>query len=561
MKLKYVQSFLLTWLFLSVFSLPSVSWALAPIESLILGNFSESYTENTDPLNYVFTRDKNLQNSSAAYKRELALYRGFAEEGKNTLNYCKNERPIHYSTEWQKVQVMRSVLSEIQYIGLDLTARAIPQYAKALEFTKEEYTNLVNGLVGNYCSTNLSVISKKELRNNFFVKYDYENNFKLPSVVGNPFFPDNMDSYLPAKTALEQEFKYTVKLFQSLCSWSGDPTNAGLMVPILKNPALMAFFTRQLDNKAIDWKERDNTLFLKDDKETVQVWCDNLICRKTFRENFYTKVYFSVGGTNLSEDLKRLYCEEFRTTDYKPHESDERLAKMMNSRTFDEENFINSQFIALITGVPDFMLRGDKFTRGEDVFRSSVDYTWNKWAMAQTESQGRELYFEEPLLLEMVDRALYFKPNSGKVSVSFDVNLGEFDRINQRIGKVRLAFKLNIQRQFLIYLRETLKNLDPRNLAEKDRLIKRLKIQLTKDVVEAREKLIIPPWKGDLESLIATELAGQLVEISDKDFTMEAKGIEPVIVELNYGLFALKYINHQKAVRNGQVKGAEVSAK
>ena len=113
----------------------------------------------------------------------------------------------------------------------------------------------------------------------------------------------------------------------------------------------------------------------------------------------------------------------------------------------------------------------------------------------------------------------------------------------------------------MIYLRETLKNLDPRNLAEKDRLIKRLKIQLTKDVVEAREKLIIPPWKGDLESLIATELAGQLVEISDKDFTMEAKGIEPVIVELNYGLFALKYINHQKAVRNGQVKGAEVSAK
>ncbi|MDD4973498.1 MAG: hypothetical protein PHY93_04065 [Bacteriovorax sp.] len=548
---------LLSFLFILFLAAPlSRVWALAPIESLVLGNFSESYSENeSDPLNYVFARDKYQnkdRSTNAGHKRELALYRGFYEEGKNTLNYCKGNREIRYSTEWQKVQVMRSMLSEIQYIGLDITSRALPQYAKALEFTRDEYNNLITGLVGNYCSANLSIISKKELLNNLLVKFDKENNFKLPNVTGNPYFPLNMDAYLPPKLALEQEFKYTVKLFQSICSWGGNPTNPGLLVPILKNPALMSFFTRQMNNQAIDWKELNNTLFLKEDNNTVQVWCDNLICRKTFRDNFYHKIYYSVGGTNLSEDLRRLYCEEFRTLDYKPADSDDRLSKIMNSRTFDEENFINSQFIALLTGVPDFLLRADKFSRGEDVLRSSVDYTWDKWAKAQTDMLNRELYFEEPLTLELVERGLYFKPQKAQIKAAFDVSLGEFDRINQRTGKVRVMFNILIQRSFLHYYRETLKNLDPRNTAEKERLLKRFKIQMTKDVTLARDKFIIPPWKGDLEALIASELTTQLLLISDGNFKMPTIGFEPITVELNYGLFALKYINHQKTVQNAR---------
>ena len=239
------------------------AWALAPLESLVLGNFSENYSENeTDPLNYVFARDK-YQSTNEGFKRELAVYRGFYEEGKNTLNYCKANRAIRYSTEWEKVQVMRSVLSEIQYIGLDIISRALPQYAKALEFNKDEYTNLIDGLVGNYCSANLSVISTKELRNNLLIKFEKENNFKLPTVKGNPYFPDNIDSYTNPKIAMEQEFKYTIKLFQSICSWSGNPNNPGLLVPLLKNPALMAFFFRQMNNKVIDWKESGNLLFMR----------------------------------------------------------------------------------------------------------------------------------------------------------------------------------------------------------------------------------------------------------------------------------------------------------
>lgn len=537
--------------------LSSQVWALAPVESLVLGNFSESYSENvTDPLNYVFSREQSLGKNAESFKRELALYRGFYEEGKNLVNYCKDPRPVRYATEWEKVQVMRSTLSEIQYIGLDLTARAIPQYAKAMEFTRDEYVNLVDNLVGNYCSANLSVISKKELKNNLLLKFDRENTFRLPTVKGNPFFPDNLDSYLPPKMALEQEFKYTVKLFQSICSWSGNPTNPGLMVPLLKNAALMSFIFRQMDNRAIDWKEHDNSVFTKQDKNTVQVWCDNLICRKTIPETFYNKVFYSVGGTNLTEDLRRLYCEDWRLADYRPNQSDERLAKMMKSISFDEENFINSQFIALITGVPDFLLRGEKFSQGVETLRSSVDYTWNKWARAQTEAQGRELYFEEPLTLELVDRAQYFSIFEPKFRVAFDVNIGEFDRISQRLGKVRVTFNVNVQQSFLKYYRETLRNLDPNDKAEKDRLLKRFKAQISKDVQDARGKFIIPPWKGDLEQLIAGELTEQMLSIADRNFKVGDHGFLAIPIELNYGVFALKYINHQKSVQNSREKNS-----
>jgi hypothetical protein len=227
---------------------------------------------------------------------------------------------------------------------------------------------------------------------------------------------------------------------------------------------------------------------------------------------------------------------------------------MMKSITFDEENFINSQFIALITGVPDFLLRGDKFSRGEDVLRSSVDFTWSKWAKNQAEVQGRELYFEEPLTLELVERRIYFNPVVPKYKVAFDVNLGEFDRVTQRTGKVRVSFIVNVQKSFLNYYRETLKELDPRNTAEKERLLRRFKMQLTKDVNEAREKFLIPPWKGDLEGLIAGELSEQIMSVSDRSYKMETSGFLPVPIELNYGVFALKYINHQKTVQSSQQK-------
>lgn len=534
------------------------AWALAPVESLVLGNFSEDYSENkTDPLNYVYSRDLTLKSASENYKNELATYRGFYEEGKNLTNYCRGRKEIRYASEWEKVQTKRAVMSLIQYIGLDLTARALPQYAKAMEFSREEYTNMVEGLVGNYCSTNLSVISKKELLNNLILKFDKDNNFKLPTIDGNPYFPDNIENYLPKKKAMEQELLYTVKLFQSLCSWSGNPNNPGLMSTVLKHSALMAFFGRQMSGQSIGWREVDNTVYIKEDPQTVKVWCDNLVCRKTTHRDFNNKFHYSIGGTSIAEDMKRLYCEEFRSSDFRPNDNDPKIAKMMNSMTFEEENFINSQFIALITGIPDFMLRAEKFNDGEDLFRSSVDYTWTKWARRVSENFTEDLYFEEPLTLELVESKQYFNFRSGKLKVAFDVNLGEFDRINQRAGKVKVKFNIPVPNSFLEYYRTSMKNADFRDTTEINRIKNRFRMHLTSHVQLAREKFLIAPWKGeknDLEGIIIYALNSQILDSPEKFMDFKKPGMHLIEIEINYGLFALKYLNHQLNVQKSQSK-------
>lgn len=521
--------------------------ALVPVESLVLGDFKESYNESaSDPLNYIFTREQNVRSEKTQFKAEMAQYRGFYEEGKNLTNYCKSNRPVLYENEWQKVQTKRSLVSLVQYIGLDLLTRSLPEYAKKLEYTREEYGNLVEGLVGNYCSNNLTVISKKELLNNFYLKFDKGGNFQLPGANGSPFFSDKLSEYNSPKSSLEHEFLYSVKLFKSLCSWNGNPNTTGLIMPLIKNSALMAFFIRQMDQKSIEWKEQDNSLFIKGDNKTIQVWCENLICRRVSSASMKEKAILSVGGTNIGEDLRRLYCTDFRSDYYRPTDYDERISKMMNTTSFDEENFIVSQFISLITRMPDFLLRSNSFKDGEDVFRMSVDYAWDKWAKSTNENQSRELYYEEPLTIELVDRALKTNFRKKELKVAFDVNLGEFDRINQDIGKVKMIFKLNVQKSFIKYYRQAMNDQRFGEGKEQEiaRLKNRFKLQITEGVKSAKEALMVSPWRTDLETLIVEEISGQIMEKPEKIMNYEGPGDQEIIVEINYGVFALKYMNH-----------------
>ncbi len=93
----------------------------------------------------------------------------------------------------------------------------------------------------------------------------------------------------------------------------------------------------------------------------------------------------------------------------------------------------------------------------------------------------------------------------------------------------------------------------------KERLRNRFKIQMTRDVNLAREKFIIPPWKGDLEGLIATEITSQILDTPEKYLDFTKPGMREIEVEINYGIFALKYINHQLNVQKAQERNKDKS--
>ena len=207
-------------IFTSLLLLSFKASALVPLESLVLGDLSGKYkAEATTPLKYIFQPRGKFK---VEQKRSLAFYRGFIEEGENLSNFCKVDHQVNYSSIWEKNEVKRSIIATLQFIGLDLLARAIPAYAKYFEFTDSEFNNLTENLVGNYCSKNISIISLKELKRNILLNFEKGPGLSLPNIEDNSLFHKKLREYNTIDSMKENEFVQAVKLFQSFCSWGND---------------------------------------------------------------------------------------------------------------------------------------------------------------------------------------------------------------------------------------------------------------------------------------------------------------------------------------------------
>lgn len=528
------------------------SYALVSLESVVLGDFSEKFSKEKDPLDYIFKREENLSGIALRqYRENLSLYRGFYEEGKNLLNQCKRPYEIRYENIWHKSQVKRALGATMQYVVLDLLTRALPVYAKYFEFQETEYKNLTEGLVNNYCSENLSILSKKTLKKNFLYRYQNDSDFRLPTSEGNPLFSDNISSFQGSRSVMEQEFKIALELFKSTCSWSGGSEEYGLMTPLLKHPSLFAFLVRQFEGYELAWKSANNVIEKKRTDKVLNVWCENLICRRMTPLVFKTAVNRMIGSDNLSEDLKKLYCEEILPLDYDTKNTrDENFVKAMKARTFEDENFLSSYTISLITGVPDFMLRAKKFNELEDVFRSNVDSTWTTWAKRQLEEVRRDVYYEEPLTFELVKNPKLFKPFDRRFDLYFDINLGEFDRSVEVRGKVKALYHFKLPTQIILYIRREIQSLDPRDTVAKENFYKRVRAQLEGHVEKLKSAYVVVPWKGDLASFIADELVEQVAMKEGRAIIGMREKEVPVTIHIHYGAFALKTIKHMRDVEN-----------
>lgn len=527
------------------------SSALVPVESLVLGDYEERYSqEKSDPLNYIFSSPRG--SGSADHKKQLALYRGMIIEGENLDNFCKKAQSVDYPTVWDRTQVKRSLYSTLQYIGLDITVRALAQYAKAFEFSSNEYQNYIDNMVGNHCSSNLSVISKKQLKKAMMMRFSGENNFKLPTIEGNELFSSKLGNISTSDQYLRNEFATTTKLFKSFCSWGSEADNLRMMVPLIRNPTIYSLIVRQLTNFEIQWESKSNKLSLSSNNKTVQVYCENLVCRKTDPVNFSLKFPRSVGHQSLKSDFDRLYCAEVRDVIYDYNIKDKRILRELKERTLDEDNILVSQFIALLSGIPDFNLRAEKFDEGKSFMRASLDKTWSAWAKNQTENLKKDLYYEEPLTIELTDRKYFFKNNNKKLKVGFDVNLGEFDRTNQIVGKIKSVFEIKVSNKFIYWIQKQLLNIDPRINNIKQKLEDRLNIIVKPFVEVVRKKIRIPPWRGELSRVISKELIEQITLKLDNTYHLGESGHQVIPIEFYYGPFALKYIRYQYEVKKNE---------
>ena len=421
---------------------------LVPVESLVLGDFSSLYErQKNDPLEYIFRREK-LLSSEADYKdlkKQLGYFRGFYLEGQKLKNYCKVERKIRYSNYKERIETKRSLLATLQYIGIDLTLRAISDYSKELELKKSDFNNLVQNLTNNFCSKNMTIISLRQLKKNFKLQFNSSGEkLQIPNIEKNPFFPQSLLQINGERERLEQEFMYSIKLFRSFCSWGNDAQNLRLLVPLVKHPSIMAFVIRQLTNRGLIWDPTLNKNQPKTNLKTVQVWCEEFICRRVDTKKFNSLRWKSIGSKSFRKDLEMLYCDDFLEAGYTYKNQEPRLKKIIEKKDLVEDHLMVSQMIALITGIPDFLVGAKKLEDGLDFTKASMERSWKRWAKEQNSQFNEEILFEESFIIEPVRKDLYFNNLNPGFGVKLDVNLGELDRVVSMLGKLKTTITIKV---------------------------------------------------------------------------------------------------------------------
>jgi hypothetical protein len=545
------------------FSMMKSIFALQSLESLLLGTYSdEVLLKKEDPISYIFEgetyNESNNENNHSPFKKSLGLYAGFVGEGQNLKNKCERRNSaMKYASTKEHDVAKRSYLATLQYIGLDLVTRYLPHYADFFEFTEEEYINLTDGLVNNYCSRNLTSISLNQLKKNLTFKFKHKEKIELPSVMGNPLFPDRLDRVNGLSEAKRREFAYTIELFKSFCSWGGDIDNYRLMVPFIRHPALAALVMREMSDEQLKWDVAKGVSYIDKNPDTTKVLCHNYICRKATSGKYKRSFPKSIGSSSIHDDLTQMYCSDLKYADYKIKNQVTKISSMIKSMSFSDQNMLTGQMSALITGVPDFILQSKSFADGKNFFRSSVDRIWNEWSGKQLVAYGKTLLYEESLTIEAMDRDLNDVYKKKTVVVDLNFNMGEFDRIGGKSGKVKsyLTFKLSKSYVKWLWSRLSERETDRDLITEKFKDVNEsLSIRVNDNLERIEEKLLVAPWKDGVENLVVRNIISQLIHLRNA-YDGEIKKDVNVVVNLNYGPFALKYVKHLYDVkRNSSLK-------
>ena len=499
-----------------------------------MGKFFDHYPEKIESLDLFAKPDEK---PDIKQQRQLKLFRALYQEGENLDGFCKKQKEEILFEFSQKQQIMQSYIATLQYIGLNLTSRALSKYALFFDFTADEYQNLVDYLTGNYCSTNLTVTGIKRLKKTMKLYYDRPHSYNIPSIKNNPLFPRSLQKSKTEKDYREQEFLHTTKLFQAFCSWGNNPDNLRLLVPLVRDPSLTAFVIRQMAGKKIALLSKNQHAVIKKDDSTVQIWCENLICRKKQSSEFQNKLEIFFGGEDISIKLSQLYCQEFKKAKYKIKDQVSQIKKIILKRDQSEENLMLSQFISLLTGIPNVLLWADSYNDGKKILQAHTNDLLDYWASKSNSEHHKTLYLEESLAFELVDRKLYFDRTLPKFKIIFDVNSGEFDRINQIIGKLSTSFDIQLNYLFLQWLQSKMSKNQKKKKSLKKAIISRIEDQIDFGI----HTLKIPAIKSKLSPLIAKELLAQLGFYKGDFF--KQKSFLPIKIPIifNYAPFALKY--------------------
>jgi hypothetical protein len=518
----------------------------------------EAILKNLDFLFY----QKISNNLSVDSKMQVGEYNGFYLEGENLEALCKSDLSKQDLQTFNE-DVLLSYASTLQYHALLESSKALGRYAYLLGLAESDYGEFVNNLVGGYCSKNLTIISHKKLKEELTEAYHQE--IKIPDVIKNPYFNPIAKKMIYQNTVSSKEFYYTTEVFKAFCSWGHDPYHLGLISDFLRSPALMAFSAREVSGLKLKWNlESKKVSLVQDPTRSKRVLCKNMFCRPSSVKDFVD--YFSKinGSTQVRDAAARLYCSKLRTEDYgqafyknfkqdeNGHKVTNKVIKLGQGLTDLDRRMMVSQLTALITKVPDFVLRLENKENIKQLLSSDLDDRWNNWATESLERSSANIFYEEPLVIEKINRKKYFNNLKENFKVEFDVNLGEIDRSVERIGKISLEFALKVPKNLMRFTRMKKRTYDPNLKTDLSSLENLVVAHIKKDLASYNEKFTNPLWNERMANLIADEILIQADAYAGNFFAQLKQEMVEIPIRLNFGPFALKYLYHKNQIRLNQ---------
>jgi hypothetical protein len=524
--------------------------ALVPVEGIILGEASPDY--QTDPLMNIFS--DIYDKTQVGENKKVKLYLSSYTSGENLYESCTYLIKPKYASSSQEQQAKRGVAATLQYIGLDTSIKAVGAYANKLSINEEGFQKLKKNLVRNYCSKNISIFSIRNIEKS--LDYYYKNPFKeiIPSVENSPFATNIVINNSEKEATRSKEFDLVIKNFRAFCSWGGDIEDYRLMTPYLNNRFIMSFVIKNMNGVKDLINFRENRVTLKSSNDTVQVACIDLICRNETQKNFRLKFPLSVGSTGLATDLPKLYCHHFRFQN-PPTVTLPEVKSWITKSELEDPIFETSQFISLMTGVPDFVQSADQYQELPFYLKSSIDDRWTKWAKTTLESFSTTLLFEESLKIKLNPTLKTdYLPTYG-FGLEFSITLGEMDRALKGNDKIKMGFSLNLTKNYLRSLRSKIEilenNVDDVGIKA---LEKETSHYLGLQLKEKEKYFTQKMWNDTFSELIAKEIMRQASTYQGPLFNDLKEEIIKVPINFSYGLFAISYIRYRSDVAAGRLK-------
>ena len=520
--------------------------ALVPLEGIIYGDVKN--IQQYDPLSNVFTGsavvEPELENKKE--RKKLEEYIGLYRQGTNMLYRCELSSPAKYINPWQEETARRIVVATLQYIGLDVSMRAIVEYSKLLEYSKSEFETLTNNLIKNTCTQNLSVYSLKLLKNNFHHFYKNGSGYQVPSVKTSPYFTQTIREKTNSRAAKENEFNLAIKNFRAFCSWGGDTDNYRMLAGYLNNPFVMSYVFNHLNGKKINWDDSKKVITTIENKEAIRVSCKDLICRKSDKVVFSQNFPRMIGSTTLDVDLNNMFCSHFSQVSYLYKEQNPTIKKWIKEQTIEEPYLEAMNFISLLTGIPDLLIAADKYNDLVSSLRENIDSRWKKWAKDKNEQFVVDLLYEESLNIDLVPMAKSNEIIKGNFQLVFDYTLGELDRVLDVVDKITAKFHLEFPKSYLRWIREDyIKRSNKSDFKALEHIRNKVKTYVEIQLEAKKELFLIPMWNKKMGDIIADEIIDQLINYRGKYFKDFSHEKVKVPVKFRFGLFALKYFNQR----------------